>query len=387
MPGIPADRDSAVSSGLERNLAAWTAAGVLDGAAAQRIRDFEHARGAPRSRWPAFLALAFGALLLGAGILLFVAAHWATLSPAARFAVVVATIASVHVAAAWCAEWFEALAIALHAVGTIALGGGIFLVAQIFNVEEPWPLGVGLWALGAGVAWAIRRDWPQALLAAVLTPFWLTGEWWVRTGGHAASHWAAAELLLGTAFTYLSARAGDDRRPVRRALAWTGSLSVVPCVLYVVFASAAGSWERWDRDVPTASLGLVVGLALPVGLAYVLRGRAAWMNAVAAVWAAGLGALAVVQDGPGVAVYAWEAVGAVGVVAWGLAEGRRERVNVGIAGFGLALLGFYFSSVMDKLDRALSLIVLGLLFLVGGWLLERTRRRLLATLPAGGAGA
>jgi hypothetical protein len=40
---------------------------------------------------------------------------------------------------------------------------------------------------------------------------------------------------------------------------------------------------------------------------------------------------------------------------------------------------------MDKLGRAASLIVLGLLFLVGGYLLEQTRRRLVATVrdPAG----
>jgi hypothetical protein len=33
---------------------------------------------------------------------------------------------------------------------------------------------------------------------------------------------------------------------------------------------------------------------------------------------------------------------------------------------------------MDKLGRSVSLIVLGLLVLAGGWALERTRRRLIA---------
>jgi hypothetical protein len=41
---------------------------------------------------------------------------------------------------------------------------------------------------------------------------------------------------------------------------------------------------------------------------------------------------------------------------------------------------FYFSSVMDKLDRSLGLIMLGVLFLAGGWLLERTRRRLVSSM-------
>jgi hypothetical protein len=37
---------------------------------------------------------------------------------------------------------------------------------------------------------------------------------------------------------------------------------------------------------------------------------------------------------------------------------------------------------MDKLGRSASLIGLGILFLGGGWLLERTRRRLLAQMNA-----
>jgi uncharacterized membrane protein len=63
-----------------------------------------------------------------------------------------------------------------------------------------------------------------------------------------------------------------------------------------------------------------------------------------------------------------------------LKEARKERINLGVAGFALTVLFFYFSSVMDKLGRSASLIGLGLLFLLGGWLLERTRRGLVARL-------
>ena len=57
-----------------------------------------------------------------------------------------------------------------------------------------------------------------------------------------------------------------------------------------------------------------------------------------------------------------------------------ERVNLGTAGFALAVAAFYFSDVMDRLGRSASLIGMGLLFLGGGYLLERTRRRLLARM-------
>jgi uncharacterized membrane protein len=68
-------------------------------------------------------------------------------------------------------------------------------------------------------------------------------------------------------------------------------------------------------------------------------------------------------------------LGAAALVAWGVRDGRSERINIGMAGFALTLLFFYFSEIMDKLGRSASLIGLGLLFLAGGWALERLRRR------------
>ena len=75
------------------------------------------------------------------------------------------------------------------------------------------------------------------------------------------------------------------------------------------------------------------------------------------------------------APYLWLALGAACLALWGLQEGRRERVNLGVAGFALNLLAFYFANVMDQMGRSLGLMGLGLLFLLGGWQLERVRVR------------
>jgi len=99
--------------------------------------------------------------------------------------------------------------------------------------------------------------------------------------------------------------------------------------------------------------------------------------AVAAIWTVAGTFLA---SHRGVAPYLWCAVLAVGVITWGIHDRRAERINLGIAGFALTVLVFYFSDVMDKLGRSASLIGLGLLFLGGGYLLERTRRRLVANV-------
>src|ERR1700722_16807110 len=60
----------------------WTAAGLLNQESAGRIRAWQYGQpAAPGPNWPTKLALAFGAILLAAGILLFVSAHWDELSP------------------------------------------------------------------------------------------------------------------------------------------------------------------------------------------------------------------------------------------------------------------------------------------------------------------
>ena len=72
------------------------------------------------------------------------------------------------------------------------------------------------------------------------------------------------------------------------------------------------------------------------------------------------------------------------MVAWGIHEFRAERINLGMAGFALTIVFFFFSSVMDKLGRSASLIALGILFVAGGWYWEKLRRQLVARLSSGG---
>ena len=49
-------------------------------------------------------------------------------------------------------------------------------------------------------------------------------------------------------------------------------------------------------------------------------------------------------------------------------------------GFALTLLTFYFSNILDKMGRSMALISLGVVFLLGGWAMEKLRRRLVARI-------
>jgi Predicted membrane protein (DUF2157) len=374
----------------ERYLERWVTGGLIDSSAAERIRAYEaRQEKALGLRWPVLLAIALGGLLVGAGVLLLVAAHWDMLSPSARFALVLALVALFHVVAALVGQRFSALAITLHAVGTICLGAGIFLAAQIFNLQEHWPGGLMLWAIGAWLAWALLRHWPQAALAALLTPLWLSGEWAEATRGWIGRDKIVTEGLLLLAITYLTALLPDKETQVRKALMWIGGLALIPLVVFVLVSRASGVRQQILLPASFHVGGWMVALALPLAVALWLRGGASWMNLIAALWVVALGTTRLRSEpGDNMLLALWHelgayglcALGSVGLIAWGLKEARRERINLGVAGFALTVLAFYFSNVMDRLGRAASLMGLGLLFLLGGWLLEKTRRRLVASL-------
>lgn len=373
---------------LQKNLDRWVAAGVLDAETAGRIRAFEDSRGSgERLRWPVMLAVALGGVLLCAGILLFIAAHWDEMTPASRFALVLLMVAAFPVAGAFTSERFRALSTTFHAVGTVCLGAGIFLAAQIFNLEENWTNGILLWAAGALIGWLLLKKWPHAALLAVLMPVWFVGRWfsvteldWDRGG---AVVWQGLLLL---SLTYLSARTAERQSAERTMLVTLGGIALLPCAVIAVFTR--GETVRYGAHV--ASLAAVVtawliAILAPLLLALWLRRQAAWMNAVSAVWVLALGLVAphrnwLWNDWDVIGFYIWAAIGAVGLIAWGIAERRRERINLGVAGFGITVLSFYFSNVMDKLGRAESLVGIGVLLLFGGWGLERMRRLLVARM-------
>jgi hypothetical protein len=198
-----------------------------------------------------------------------------------------------------------------------------------------------------------------AAIVALLTPAWLASEWIDAT-----EHFARAETILGQAvlllsITYLSALFAEQRGSTRRVLVGIGEIALIPAAIIAVPQTF---WSSYGADLPLrlVIIGKVLGYVLSLLLAMWLRRKAAWMNVLAAAWVFTLG---LISPQAKLAPYLWCAVSSLALIAWGLKELRRERINLGIAGFGITVMTFYFSNVMDKLGRSASLIGLGLYFL------------------------
>lgn len=394
---------------IEALLNRWQSAGVLDAESAARIRAYElnevlAERSAPQVRdsrlripadhvaWQGMTALILGAILLAGGMALFVSAHWSQLGPGARFALVLAMVGTFHLGGGLTRESFRGLSTALHAIGTLASGPAIALVGQIFEVQAHWPAAVLLWLLAALAGWILLRDQAQQALALLLVPAWMVCELAFRVEGSIGDSVYLGRLLFTWAILYLTFFAGSRRRAVREILFAAGAIAAASGTLLMLT-----SWISWSPMQTFIPFGTRVGAwtaiaALPLIIA-AFHGHKGLVPIVVAVgfalalpWCSRTWTESYAHEpgftrtAPNLLAHLLVAGFALFLCAWGVRLASRALVNLGLAGFAAAVIWFYFSDVFSALGRSLGLIGLGILFLAGGWALEKARRRILARM-------
>jgi uncharacterized membrane protein len=372
----------------EESLARWQGAGVLDAETATRIRTWEETQQKPSGlRWQVLLALICGALLLTAGTLLFVAAHWDQLSSLWRFVLVMAILTAIHLSAIIVREQFDRLATVLHGVGTAAAGAAIALVGQIFNMQEHWPAAILLWALCAVAGWWLLHDQVQQILALLLIPMWLFSEWDYHYDKFHGAEVYTFRMLAVWATLYLTVFLHGRHKLIMGVLFAAGALWLV--IALCALSYGWGGYTSIPSLVPALgrSWAWLLIVALPMMFAGVTHRRAiAPVMVVSAVVTAmpflttTVKEYGYVHSAPGIFSYLLGAAVTIFLAWWGVQLASKLLINYGIVCFGLVVMWFYFSDLMSKMDRSLGLMVLGVVFFLGGWLLEKMRRRLVRSI-------
>jgi uncharacterized membrane protein len=381
---------------FEALLNRWLSAGVLDAEAADRIRAFETDLKRPSGlRWQGLVALILGALLMACGVVLFVSAHWDRIGPGARFAVVIAMVTLFHLGGACTRKSIRSLSTALHAVGTVSTGAAIALVGQIFNIQEHWPVAVLLWAIAALVGWILLHDEAQETLALLLVPAWIYSEMAFYADGHIGEHVYLGRFLLVWAALYLTFFLNSKHKIVQGILFAAAAIASVAGIFlmldswYSLLASQtylSFQFRFWGWTAIAAlplffSLFRLFKSAVPVTVAFVFSIALPWcVRTWTQSYGSGTFQTSFNRTETSLAAYALVAAFAVFLIWWGVRQASRALVNLGVVGFGLAVGWFYFSSIFDKVGRSLGLIGLGILFLAGGWALEKARRGLLTRM-------
>jgi uncharacterized membrane protein len=383
---------------IESLLNRWLAAGVLDAAAADRIRaherSLEHRSGL---RWQSLVALILGAILLACGVVLFVSAHWDQLGPAARFLLVAAMVAVFHLGGAWARADNRSLSTALHAVGTVTAGAAIALVGQIFNIQEHWPAAVLLWALCALAGWILLHDQAQKLLSFLLFPAWIFCELEYAAEGRIGQDVYLGRFLVLWSVLYLILFLRSKHKIVQGILFAASAIA-----LLVGSGLMLAGWTSWSAEQSFLPFGVCVwawfamGLfpfcvaafkghkgLIPISVTLLYTLALPWCQRV---WTESFyfGAT-YTRNAPNLAAYLLVAAFAICICYWGIRQSSRWLVNLGVVGFAIAVAWFYYSRLFDALGRSLGLIGLGVLFLAGGWALERARRHMIASIGAANA--
>jgi len=259
-------------------------------------------------------------------------------------------------------------------------------------MQEHWPTAVLLWAICAGAGWWLLRDQVQQTITLMLVPVWLVCEWSYDAEGYGFTGVYIARMAAVIAIVFLTGFIRSPRRGVFWALYIVGLQSLVYSVVTlsegwtdylhrpkvphglqlasaVIIATVIAAGWLWERR------NLLPALAVTL-MSYLLP----WRKVYSVAQPGSYNGVPYMRDEPGALMYALVAATAIVVAWWGLRQKSRAVVNYAVVAFGLTVLWFYFSSLMDKFGRSLGLIGLGILFLAGGAVLERLRRKLIADM-------
>jgi uncharacterized membrane protein len=104
------------------------------------------------------ILLSVGALLLGIGVLTFIASNWSEMGKAMKFFLIILSIIGVNIAGFKLEAGQPKTARTMHYVGILFYGAGIFLIGQTFHLGGAYGNDFLLWALGTIPIGLVLKD-------------------------------------------------------------------------------------------------------------------------------------------------------------------------------------------------------------------------------------
>lgn len=182
-PGLP--QENAVTAGwgfgnmasyaerVKKDIARWTLDGLIDAPTAERLAGDVEAHARSRISFPAIFSM-MAAALVGASILLLVAANWEAIARLVRVALLMAVILGGYVGGAMLKlRDHPAFGEAAWLVAAIAFGGSIALIAQMYHMSGDEADAILTWFAGTILAAVLLRSGPLTIGAVLLSGVWL----------------------------------------------------------------------------------------------------------------------------------------------------------------------------------------------------------------------
>ena len=384
-------------------LTLWQEADLLDAAKAEELADFlelEHPTPTGMGRLTKVFSM-LGAVLVGLGLILFVASNWGTLGPLIRGTILFASYGMLVLSAVFSSyKGYETVADSLWFIATLSLGANIFLLGQIFNFSLTFWQGPFLWMLGTlamGYAIQSRLHAWLAIPLAILALGWLQGgagwfrdDQWQFLIGPSGLLPLFPLLGLGILALGLLSRISNGWRFAGGTwILWGAMLAVVPLVIAGIHPDLL---QGMFTTAFTLKQGVIMGGAIALIVSGLVYGEfqapsTRQVLAVAALFCAGLllsggSPLADMLDDARVfATFNVCVFVLILALIWsGMVAADTRLVNLGMAAAMAFILIQYFSWSLQLLDRSIAFILGGLVLLTLSVWGERQRRRLVARI-------
>lgn len=183
------------SVSVERLVARWQHEGLIDAETASRLNADLEKRG-PRFSLGSVLAT-LGGLLLGAAVIMLVAANWQDMPRMARIGLIFALIWVCYVGGAWRQTRGDTvLPQALYIIAAASFGAGIALVGQMYHMSGDVHSAAVVWAVGVFAAAFLLRSSVLTAFGAAVACFYLSTYMFDNDYGSLSYRWIGPLLVL-----------------------------------------------------------------------------------------------------------------------------------------------------------------------------------------------
>ncbi len=174
---------------LHEQLPTWVTQGAISPTQADAIRRL-HPEPKTALPWGLLIFSGIGAVVVGLGVILLLAYNWQAIPKFGKLGLIFGAMLGAHAGGLrlfQTEDWRRQLGESLTVLGTMLFGAGIWLVAQVYHIDEHYPNGFLLWGLGAlALAWALPSVAQGVLAAAALTIWGGTENFGFSTAVHGA---------------------------------------------------------------------------------------------------------------------------------------------------------------------------------------------------------
>ncbi|MBU0457933.1 DUF2157 domain-containing protein [Patescibacteria group bacterium] len=343
-----------------------------------------------------------GAILIGLGVLLFIGSNWQNMGPSQRILTIFAGYIVATLSAYICeSRGFERVAESLWFLCSLLLGASIFLLAQIFHYSLTFWQGPFLWMVGVLVMGWARR---QSVYAYLAVPLGLLALGWLGGG----KGWFMDDQmqflvdeeglrsflpLIGVGLIALGTMVRNGIEWAEESLfKWGAFLIAVPLIISTAEENMIK--EIFEAAFTLKQIFIMLGVFLLIIFAVMKGKMRSDLSRYALILVTILLLIPTIHVGgdsfigeviskstPAFVVHILLVFGLTLLSIWfGVQSANRHLVNAGILSSSVIIIIQYFSWTFDMLHSSMAFIIGGIVLIGLSVFMERTRRKLLASI-------